>query len=74
MSASNKPVDPRKLPVPWRKGAGADTDTDLEHHAKEWWSGERGGGKVPADLDWKTNPKQYQEENGAGNVTAPISK
>lgn len=72
MSSLTKPADPKKLPVPWRKGA--DADPDLEHHRREWWSGERGGGKVPADLDWRTNPKQYQEENGAGTVTAPISK
>ena len=73
MSSSNK-VDPKKLPVPWRKGAVAATDPDLAHHEKEWWSGQRGSGKVPADLEWKTNPKQSQEENGAGNLTTPISK
>ena len=32
------------------------------------WIGfqDRGGGKVPADLFWPTNPKQYQEEFGIG--------
>ena len=35
------------------------------------WIGfqDRGGGKLPADLNWTTNPKQYQEENGAGEVS-----
>ncbi len=38
---------------------------DIEHHLKEWTSGTRGGGKLPADFGWSTNPKQWQEENGA---------
>lgn len=39
------------------------------------WIGfqDRGGGKVPDDVTWTTNPKQYQEENGGGTVK-PESK
>ena len=37
---------------------------DIDHHTREWSSGSRGGGKVPEDLEWRTNPKQYQEESG----------
>lgn len=37
----------------------------IDYHLKEWSSGKRGGGKVPADLSWPSNPKQYQEENGS---------
>jgi hypothetical protein len=36
-----------------------------DHHLEEWTSGQRGGGKVPEDFAWKTNPKQWQEEHGA---------
>lgn len=36
-----------------------------DHHLDEWASGERGGGMVPEDFSWKTNPKQWQEEHGA---------
>lgn len=37
------------------------------------WIGfqDRGGGRLPADLRWTTNPKQYQEENGGGEVSEP---
>jgi len=37
------------------------------------WIGffDRGGGKVPQDLEWTTNPKQYQEENGSGTLKEP---
>jgi hypothetical protein len=33
------------------------------------WIGfaDRGGGRVPADLDWPSNPKQYQEEFGVSD-------
>lgn len=62
-SASHE--DPKKLPVPMRPRA----DTDLEHHRKEWTSGTRGGGSVPKDFSWPTNPKQQQEEYGAGDLT-----
>lgn len=44
---------------------------DMEYHLKEWTSGTRGGGKIPADLRWKTNTKQYQEENGSGQLRRP---
>lgn len=43
----------------------AKSKPDIEHHLKEWSSGKRGGGKVPPDFGWRTNPKQNQEENGA---------
>jgi hypothetical protein len=71
MGASNKPSDPTKLPVPW-KGR---TTTDIVHHDAEWGTGEkgRGGGKVPTDFSWGTNPKQHQEERGAGEADKPIS-
>ena len=35
-----------------------------DHHLEEWTSGQRGGGKVPEDFAWRTNPKQWQEELG----------
>ena len=54
--------DSKKLPVPFRPPKGP---PDIDHHTKEWTSGTRGGGKVPADFEWKTNPKQHQEENGS---------
>jgi hypothetical protein len=38
--------------------------TSLDHQTKEWASGSRGGGKLPADFEWRTNPKQQQEETG----------
>ncbi|MBM4381069.1 MAG: hypothetical protein FJ086_17490 [Deltaproteobacteria bacterium] len=44
---------------------------DLEYHTREFTSGARGGGKVPADFQWKTNTKQYQEENGSGQLRRP---
>ena len=39
-----------------------------DHHTQEWSSGARGGGKVPADFGWNTNPKQYQEEYGSSTL------
>ncbi|MDQ3262811.1 MAG: hypothetical protein M3Y59_04000 [Myxococcota bacterium] len=39
-----------------------------DYHTQEWSSGTRGGGKVPADLGWHTNPKQYQEEYGSSTL------
>ena len=40
------------------------------------WIGffDRGGGKVPPNLDWRTNPKQYQEENGGGTLREAPNK
>ena len=72
MGSSNKPSDPKKLPVPFK---GRPT-TDIVHQDAEWGTGseQRGGGKVPADFTWGTNPKQYQEERGAGEAETPISK
>ena len=29
-------------------------------------SAKRGGGKLPADLTWKTNPKENQDDKSAG--------
>lgn len=71
MSASHHPVDPKKLPVVYKAPAGA---RDIEHQLVEWASGSRGGGKVPADFEWCTNPKQHQEERGAGDADKPVSK
>lgn len=31
----------------------------------------QGGGKVPADFEWKTNPKQWQEEMTEESLTVP---
>jgi len=72
MGASNKPTDPKKLPVPF-KGRPM---TDIAHHDTEWGTGgkQRGGGKVPVDFTWGSNPKQHQEERGASDADAPISK
>lgn len=44
---------------------------DLTHHTLEWTSGARGGGFVPADFEWGTNPKQHQEENGSSALEQP---
>lgn len=72
MGSSNKPSDPKKLPVPFK---GRPT-TDIVHQESEWSTGQsrRGGGKVPTDFSWGTNPKQYQEERGSGEAETPISK
>lgn len=63
--------DPKNLPIPWRPKA---SHADIEHYTREWWSGTRGGGHVPADFEWATSPKQYQEERGSGNAEAPRRK
>ncbi len=39
--------------------------SDIDFHLRIWCTNRRGGGKVPADLEWTANPKQWQEENGA---------
>ncbi len=70
MSGSDHDSDPKNLPVPWT----ARPEVYLEHHRKEWTSGKRGGGTVPKSFTWPTNPKQQQEEFGAGDAEAPISK
>ena len=46
-------------------------EKDIDYHLKEWTSGSRGGGSVPADLGWNSNPKQYQEENGSAALRIP---
>lgn len=43
--------------------------TDMDYHVKEWISGSQGGGHVPDDFEWNSNPKQYQEENGSSAPT-----
>jgi hypothetical protein len=55
--------DSSKLPVPYRPDTSK--QEDIGYHSQEWSSGKQGGGKVPADYEWGTNPKQYQEELGA---------
>lgn len=65
---SSHPENPKNLPVPWRPRP---SHPDISHHEREWWSGTRGGGSVPADFEWRTNPKQYQEERGSG-ADAPV--
>jgi len=67
MSSSNHDSNPQQLPVPYKPREAA----DIVHHTQEWSSGTRGGGKVPADFGWRTNPKQNQEENGASELEAP---
>ena len=62
--------DPKKLPVPWKAPQGG---SDIEHHTREWTSGAMGGGKVPVDYEWSSNPKVDQEEQGA-NVVLPLVK
>ncbi|MGQ0508345.1 MAG: hypothetical protein ACT4TC_23855 [Myxococcaceae bacterium] len=58
--------DRTKLPVPHHSERRYKDDTrDQRHQTKEWSSGTRGGGKLPPDFGWKTNPKQWQEEHGA---------
>lgn len=47
---------------------------DVEHQTKEWTSGTRGGGKVPADFEWKSNPKVQQEENGSNRAEGTPDK
>jgi len=54
--------DSNKLPVPYKPDQ--QRQTDAFHHTHEWTSGKRGGGKVPKDFEWRTNPKQQQEETG----------
>lgn len=54
--------DSRKLPVPYKPDV--QKQNDAFHHNHEWTSGQAGGGKVPADYEWRSNPKQNQEEDG----------
>lgn len=68
--ASTAHSDPKKLPVPWRERP----QRDLHHHLAEWSSGTRGGGSVPKDVAWATNPKEHQEENGSSEATVRLSR
>lgn len=68
-SPSNHITDPKKLPKPFKP----DANRDIEHQSQEWASGTRGGGSMPADVNWVTNPKQHQEERGAADAERPVS-
>jgi len=68
--SAHAPSDPRKLPVAWRDRP----ERDLSYHTAEWTSGTRGGGALPPDFTWPTNPKQQQEEHGSGAGEAPTVK
>jgi hypothetical protein len=57
MSAS----DPKQTPALWRPPQGS---PDIDHQSREWTSGSMGGGKVPADYEWTSNPKTYAEDLG----------
>ncbi len=72
MSHGHGPVDPKSAPVPWKSRAG--NSPDIAHHQREWTSGTQGGGKVPADFEWNSNPKQSQEERGAPGLTPPSKR
>lgn len=52
------------LAIPSRHGE----NHDIDYHVKEWTSGQQGGGHIPDDFDWGSNPKQNQEENGASQL------
>ncbi|MFT3709603.1 MAG: hypothetical protein QM817_18395 [Archangium sp.] len=69
-SSSSHDDDPNKLPVPWKP----QQEPDIDHFKKEWWSGTRGGGKVPKDFGWPTDPKRQQEENGSGSADEPVNR
>jgi hypothetical protein len=62
--------DPKQQALVWKPRE----ERDLDHFTREWWSGTRGGGSVPKDFTWGSNPKQTQEENGAGDAEKPISR
>ncbi len=40
----------------------------VDYQSREWSPGTRGGGHVPADFGWSTNPKQRQEELGTAST------
>lgn len=48
------------------------TKVSDNHHTHVWTSGTQGGGKVPADFSWNTNPKQTQEESGTNVVSTEV--
>jgi len=68
--ASTLSGDPQKLPVPWKERS----QRDLRYHQAEWSSGTRGGGAVPKDVTWATNPKERQEENGSSEASVRLSR
>jgi len=70
MGSHSHTDDPMLLPVPQR--AQADARPDIEHQLHEWTSGNRGGGRIPKDFTWGSNPKQSQEEFGAAEAEKPI--
>ncbi len=65
--------DPKQLPAVWRPPQGG---SDIQYHQHEWTSGTQGGGKVPADFEWTSNPRVYAEDFGANvhpfQVSEPI--
>ncbi|MEW5739281.1 MAG: hypothetical protein AB1938_10170 [Myxococcota bacterium] len=67
---SHSSNDPKLLPVPYKPRS--DGRLDIEHQLHEWTSGTRGGGRVPKDFAWGTNPKQTQEELGAAEAEKPL--
>ena len=68
--ASSAHGDPMNQPVPWKERG----QRDLHYHQAEWTSGTRGGGSLPSDFRWTTNPKQRQEENGAAAVLRSMER
>jgi hypothetical protein len=68
MGSSNKLANPQRKPLPAPSDGSA-----IVHQTREWASGTRGGGSVPKDFGWGTNPKQHQEERGAAEADKPIS-
>lgn len=61
-SPGDHPIEPAQKPP---------EDRNQAHHVVTWSSGGRGGGSVPPDFGWNTNPKQWQEEHGAAMPVAP---
>ena len=70
MTSHTEP-NPHTLPVPWRPRP---SHPDIAHFEREWWSGTRGGGSVPADFEWRGSPKQHQEERGTSTAEQPLSR
>jgi hypothetical protein len=64
---ASKHANAKNLPIPFEPKVV----NDLAYHEKHWTSGQRGGGYVPLDFTWGTNPKQHQEERGAAEADAP---
>jgi hypothetical protein len=62
--SSLKHDDAKNLPIPFEP-KGSD---DLTYHQQHWTSGKQGGGSVPLDFTWGSNPKQHQEERGSADA------